>query len=235
MFARLQPAAGKGRYLSAVNEMKRFIPRESKSKDLLMTAEYRRRTPLLAIAIGAMILCLSGVTALGQTDGMKEGFRVGAKVADFNLTSLEGKQFSLQGELGRGPVVLVVLRGWPGYQCPFCTRQFGDFLNHAGDFAKLNATLVFIYPGPAEGLREHAAEFQANRPMPPNFRFATDPELRWVSAHGLRWDAKDETSFPSTFITDRRGEIRFSSISKVHGARPATQQLLDVVKELASE
>jgi hypothetical protein len=32
----------------------------------------------------------------------------------------------LSTELAHGPVVLVMLRGWPGYQCPFCTRQFGD-------------------------------------------------------------------------------------------------------------
>ena len=36
----------------------------------------------------------------------------------------------------RGPLVLVVLRGWPGYQCPFCTRQFGDYRLNAQKFAE---------------------------------------------------------------------------------------------------
>jgi len=27
----------------------------------------------------------------------------------------------------QGPVVLIVLRGYPGYQCPYCTRQVHDF------------------------------------------------------------------------------------------------------------
>jgi hypothetical protein len=49
-------------------------------------------------------------------------------------------------EVAKGdPLVLVVLRGWPGYQCPFCTRQFGDYLANAARFEEVRARVLFIY------------------------------------------------------------------------------------------
>ena len=148
------------------------------------------------MTVCAAVACMSlgAVVFAAMTSEARDSIRVGAQFPEFNLASLDGSGISLMGELRKGPVIVVVLRGWPGYQCPFCTLQFGDFLSHAGDFAKSNATVVFIYPGAVAGLREHAEEFRSNRTMPANFRFLIDPDLRWVKSHGLRWEAKDETS-----------------------------------------
>ncbi len=52
--------------------------------------------------------------------------QVGDKAGDFMLTTLDRKPVQLSKQLAHGPVVLVVLRGWPGYQCPICTRQVGQ-------------------------------------------------------------------------------------------------------------
>lgn len=35
-----------------------------------------------------------------------------------------------------GPVVLVVLRGYPGYQCPICTKQLAEFRGKVDEFNK---------------------------------------------------------------------------------------------------
>ena len=53
---------------------------------------------------------------------------VGDRAPEFTLEAIDGSRVSLSGELARGPVVLVLLRGWPGYHCPYCVRQFGEFL-----------------------------------------------------------------------------------------------------------
>lgn len=47
----------------------------------------------------------------------------------------------------KGPVVLVVLRGFPGYQCSFCNCQVEEFTSHASEFA--GASVLMVYPGPA--------------------------------------------------------------------------------------
>jgi len=45
------------------------------------------------------------------------------KGPDFKLSTPEGKTVQLSEVEAKGPVVLVVLRGYPGYQCPYCNRQ----------------------------------------------------------------------------------------------------------------
>jgi thioredoxin-dependent peroxiredoxin len=149
---------------------------------------------------------------------------------DFELASTEGNQVRLSQELKAGPVVLILLRGWPGYQCPFCTRQFGDFLSHAKDLAGAGATVLFVYPGPSDNLREHAEQFKARRRLPPNFRFLVDPDYKFTNAYGLRWEKEGETSYPATFVIDRGGTVRYALISDEHGGRaPAA----DVLKALS--
>lgn len=62
---------------------------------------------------------------------------------------LKGEKTAKLSELTKtGPVVLVVLRGYPGYQCPICTRQVADLRRNADEFAKLGAKVVLVYPGP---------------------------------------------------------------------------------------
>ena len=154
---------------------------------------------------------------------------VGRKAPDFVLTSLLGKTVRLSDELTTGPVVLVLLRGWPGYQCPFCTRQFADYLGHAADLKKTSARVVFVYPGPTTGLKEHADAFIQSREMPANFTFLLDPNYTFTNAYGLRWDASGETAYPSTLILDKTGTVKFARTSKIHGDRVP---VADVLKAL---
>jgi thioredoxin-dependent peroxiredoxin len=127
-------------------------------------------------------------------------------------------------------VVLVVLRGWPGYQCPLCTRQVQDFVSHAREFAERNVQVVMVYPGPAEQLKAHAGEFLQDKQWPANFLFVIDPDYTFTTAYGLRWDAKKETAYPSTFVIERGGVIRFAHISDSHGNRLSAQRTLEQLK-----
>ena len=154
----------------------------------------------------------------------------GQKAPDFSLTALDGPEVRLAAELARGPVVLVVLRGWPGYQCPFCTRQFGEYLARAADIEATGAHVLFVYPGPKEGLRERATAFTRSTPLPASYRVLLDPDYTFTSAYGLRWNAPDETAYPSTIVVDRRGTVVFARTSRTHGARVP---VADVLKALA--
>jgi peroxiredoxin len=116
-------------------------------------------------------------------------------------------------------VVLIVLRGWPGYQCPLCTRQVQEFAAKAAEFKQRGARVVMIYPGPAEQLQEHAQEFLKDKQWPADFIFLVDPDYVFTNTYGLRWDAKKETAYPSTFILERGGKVRFAHVSKSHGNR----------------
>lgn len=166
-------------------------------------------------------------TAFAQTMAPK----VGMKAPEFSLKDPGGKPAALSQERAVGPVVLIVGRGWPGYQCPFCTRQFAEFRSHASELQAAGARVLWIYPGPADELAKHAADFSGSEPLPANFRVLIDPGYTFTNAYGLRWDAPKETAYPATFVIDRDGTIRFANVSLEHGGRTP---VAEVLKSLAT-
>ncbi len=156
----------------------------------------------------------------------------GDKAPDFTLPSIAGPDVSLSSVLDVGPAVVIVGRGWVGYQCPFCTRQFADLREHAVEIEKLGATVVWIYPGPEAEVKQRAEEAIGTTPVPSNFRFLLDPDYRFALAWGLRWDAPKETAYPSTFIVDRGGTVRFAKVSRSHGDRVPASDVIAALQSL---
>lgn len=165
-----------------------------------------------------------------------EAPQVGEVAPAFTLKSLDGDYIRLSELTARGPVVLVVLRGWPGYQCPICDRQVNELVTAQAAFAAAKAVVVFVYPGPAADLALHAAEFKTmkGREWPAEFRYGLDPDYTVVSAYGLRWDAPKETAYPSTFIIDGRGVVHFAKISHTHGDRTKASDILAKLNKTAA-
>ena len=158
---------------------------------------------------------------------------VGDAAKNFALPDLAtGKPVELSDLRADGPVVLVVLRGDPGYQCPICSRQVGQLLGGAKDFAAAGANVVMVYPGPADDLDEKAKQFVRGKKFPKNYTMLLDPDYRFTNAWRLRWDAPRETAYPSTFVIDADGEIRWAKVSRGHGDRADTADVLAAVKAL---
>lgn len=160
--------------------------------------------------------------------------KVGDKAPAITLKALDDQTVRLNELTASGSVVVVVLRGWPGYQCPVCDRQTQDFIRSAPEFEEADARVLFVYPGPAEGLKAHAKEFQSwkGKEWPKEFIYALDPDYNMVDAYGLRWNAPQETAYPSTFVLDTGGIIRFAKISRGHGDRTTAAETLAAVKDL---
>ncbi len=195
-----------------------------------MVNNFRKR---VSTGVRAMVLagmCAVAVTASAQGPAMAGTTpKVGEKAHEFTLSALDGRKVSLAEQLKTGPVVLVMLRGWPGYQCPFCTRQFGDYLTNAEALRTAGARVVFVYPGAADGLADHAKAFTDGKGMPSAFTFLTDPDYVFTNMYGLRWDAPKETSYPSTFVLNSQGVITFAHTSREHGDRVAVADVLKAV------
>ena len=152
---------------------------------------------------------------------------VGEKAPDFELNTPSGERIQLSKQIGNSTVVLVVLRGFPGYQCPYCQKQVHDFIEHAADFAEKNTKVILIYPGPPANLDRHAKEFLTQQPsLPTNVVLVIDPDYVLTNRYVLRWDAPGETAFPSTFILDRKGSIISEKISHGHGDRTNASDVL---------
>ena len=155
---------------------------------------------------------------------------IGETARDFTLPKLDETTIKLADLMAQGPVVMIMLRGWVGYQCPICTRQVGDFLKRAEEFEAATASVVLIYPGDPGVVRDKAEDFVTGTTLPENVHFVLDPGLLVVNQYGLRWNAPDETAYPSTFVFDKDGVIRFVKISHEHGDRSAASDVLEIVR-----
>jgi peroxiredoxin len=154
--------------------------------------------------------------------------KVGTKAPNFTLSTPTGTAVELSDQEHKGNVVLVLLRGYPGYQCPYCQKQAHDFIKHAPMFVTKKAIVLLVYPGPPADLDQHAKEFLAKQAnLPANVIVVTDPDYKMTNLYNLRWDAPQETAYPSTFILDRSGTVLFEKISHNHGDRTTAQNIID--------
>src|SRR5689334_11866906 len=111
---------------------------------------------------------------------------VGQKAPDFALSTLEGKLVRLSEVNSHGPVVLIVLRGYPGYQCPFCNRQARDIMKQSQAFAQRGTRILMVYPGPGKDLGIHAKEFLVDKDPAAGVETLLDPDYKFTDAYGLR-------------------------------------------------
>lgn len=161
-----------------------------------------------------------------------EWTKVGSKAQNFILKTVNGDKIQLNELYKNQPVVLVVLRGWPGYQCPICTRQVGSLVGDEDKFRNSKAAVLMVYPGPAEDLLAHAKEFSEDFNFPDNYYFTLDPDYSMINEYGLRWDAPRETAYPSTFVINKEGTIVFAKISTSHGDRATNDEIFGVLNIL---
>ena len=174
----------------------------------------------------SLLFCLLAIPAAAQQSSATPPV-IGAQARDFTLSTPQGKRIQLSTVTAQAPVVLVVLRGYPGYQCPLCNLQVRDFLKNAQGFADAKVRVVLVYPGPPDNLNERAAEFFADKPLPAHFELLLDPGYEFTNLYGLRWDAPKETAYPSTFLIDRQGKVFYAKVSKSHGGRTKATEILE--------
>lgn len=147
----------------------------------------------------------------------------------FKTTDLEGQPFEFEpSKTGRWSV-LVFLRGYPGYQCPLCTRQVAELLTKKEELAATRADIVLVYPGVNKDLTEKSKEFLADAQLPSGFKLVVDQDYKVVNAYRVRWQAPRETAYPSTFVIDPTGTIRYAKISQTHGDRAPVKEVLEAL------
>jgi peroxiredoxin len=113
-----------------------------------------------------------------------------------------------------------------------CTRQVGGFIGQAHAFQAAGANVVLVYPGAADVVQDRAEDFVTGKTLPEQFHFVVDPDLKVVNLYHLRWNADGETAYPSTFVLDRQGVVRFAKISQSHGDRSSAPEVLQVLEGL---
>ncbi|MEO7717349.1 MAG: peroxiredoxin family protein [Capsulimonas sp.] len=185
-----------------------------------------------SLSVVGQILLVTVAMVVLATVGKAEPPKAGERAQDFQLAALNGGTVKLSSFLKKGPVVLVILRGYPGYQCPICNMQVGALIGSADKIIDKKAQVILVYPGPADGLKQHANEFVTGKNLPANFTLALDPDYSMIQKYDLRWDAPNETSYPSTFVIDKKANIAFAKVSHDHGNRATPDEILTALASI---
>ncbi|WP_417747202.1 peroxiredoxin family protein [Rosistilla oblonga] len=183
---------------------------------------------LIAFSISASVQAESPA----PVQDAQKALAIGQTAKDFQLQSVGGElsgKVKLSDVNADGKVVVVVLRGFPGSQCPACSAQVGDFVKNASKFAAKNTKVLLIYPGPKSQLDQRADEFLQGTKLPAPLTFLLDPGYTFTNAYGLRWDAPRETAYPTTLVLDEAGKIQFVKISETHRGRSSAAEVLEAL------
>jgi thioredoxin-dependent peroxiredoxin len=179
--------------------------------------------PVHQLSVFSFLICFISAGLSWAQDRKLES---GDKAPHFKSTDVEGKAFEFQPDKSGRWTVLVFLRGYPGYQCPLCSKQVGELLAAADKLSNARADVVFVYPGLNKELTAKAKEFLADKQLPTGFSMAIDQDYEVVNAYRVRWQAPRETAYPATFVIDPTGVIRYAKISQTHGDRAPAKDVL---------
>ena len=159
--------------------------------------------------------------------------KVGDRVLDFELPIVGSKDLlQLSDEYRQGPVVVVVLRGDPGYQCQLCVRQLASLANRSTAIKPLASRIILVYPGDSSDLEQRAKRFKGSRRLPDPLVIVRDDQMKMVRQWGLRWDKHHETAYPATYVIDRNGDIRWKKVSRSHAGRSTVEEILKELRTL---
>lgn len=189
--------------------------------ELLMNA-YLSSLPILLVGL---LIPLS--TAAANPSRLAEGDRV----RDFELPIVGGDGFlRLSDEVKQGPVVVIVLRGYPGYQCGICNRQVSALVSRARVLDNAVQRVVLVYPGEDSSLERRAEQFMGSRRLPDPMVMVRDDGMTAVTEWGLRWNKHHETAYPATYVIDSNGRVQWAKVSESHAGRSSVEEILKAVR-----
>jgi peroxiredoxin len=113
----------------------------------------------------------------------------GKAAPDFRLKSIDGKEFSLQETLARGPVLLAFFK----ISCPTCQYAFPFYERLFRAYKNQHVTLVGVSQNNPDDTRAFAREFGATFPLllddipypvSSDYGLTNVPTLFWISPEG---------------------------------------------------
>ncbi|MEM8943590.1 MAG: peroxiredoxin family protein [Planctomycetota bacterium] len=153
-------------------------------------------------------------------------------INDLTFVDTQGNQVQLTDFHGKKNVVLVITRGFSGQLCPFCRTQSSRLVANYDEFQKRDAEVLLVYPGGSEHLEEFidAAKVSEKKEVDQiPFPILLDSDLKAVNYLQIA----AELAFPSTYILDKAGNVRFAYVGEQINDRPSVKAMLAELDKLA--
>jgi peroxiredoxin len=149
---------------------------------------------------------------------------------ELEFIDTEGHTVALRDYLGKKNVVLVFTRGFSGMLCPFCTTQTSRLVAGYDRFQALDAEVLVVFPGSREHVNDFVeaarttAKEQVDR-VP--FPILLDERMAAVDF----FDIRATLARPSTYIIDKRGNVRLAYVSEdMLADRPSVRAMLETLE-----
>ena len=138
--------------------------------------------------------------------------------------------FDLDALRGERNVLLVILRGFGGQVCIYCTAQLKALGKERARLERGDTEVCIVYPGPRSGLDAflEAWNLTFGYGQQPPWTMLYDADLQLVDALGLR----DNIAVPSSLLLDKQGVVRWSHVGQNHADRPAATEILEQIEAL---
>ena len=184
-----------------------------------------------------------GLTARAQT---VFGLKAGDAAPDFEVKNYLGQRVVLSDVLKQGPVVLIFYRGgW----CKYCNIQLKAYQDKLDAFQALGVTILALsvdtVESSAESVRDKALGFEV----------LSNPDAAILDLYHVRYQVPEELAklykekygidlekasgrtdrviaVPGTFVIDQQGTIRYAYANEDYRARPAPEEILDVIRSM---
>lgn len=172
-----------------------------------------------------------------RPSNQKTGSKLESKADPTTLVGRDGEDVPLSSYQGK-PLVLVFMRGFPGFICPYCTTYTAQIATRYAEIKAAGAEVVVVYPTKEEDAAKieefvraanEILEEEGEGAIP--FPVLLDPGTKVVRKYRLEWDL----SRPSTFILDAKGTIRYAYVGKTSDDRPAVDRIVKEVEALVKE
>lgn len=167
--------------------------------------------------------------------GLTSNSQPTADLTSLKLTTADGNSIDLNQFVGKSKLVFVVLRGYNGSICPFCSAQTQRLVNRYEDIKRLGAEVIVAYPIKSQDDIEQASVLvqkstygKTINSLP--FTFAVDVNLQVVDQLGIRADL----SKPATYILDKEGKVRFAYVGERISDRPSVDEILTQLQSIES-
>lgn len=174
--------------------------------------------------------------------------KVGDKVPNVTVLTVEGKKIELSKALGDGPSVVVFYRGgW----CPYCNRHLADLRTIDRQLGELGYNILAIAPDRPAKMKAQKQEHDYG------YRLLADPEARAIRAFGLAFHVDEPTHekllgygidlaehsgrdhrilpVPAAYLIDDEGVIRWAHWDANYRERVKPAELLSAAHKVVDK
>lgn len=158
-------------------------------------------------------------------DDVETNAQLPTDINELTFINTQGEQVKLTDYHGKKNVVLVITRGFSGQLCPFCRTQSSRLVANYEEFSQRDAEILLVYPGGSEHLGEFidAAKVSEKKEVDQiPFPILLDSDLTAVNFLQIA----AELAYPSTYILDKEGNVRFAYVGEEINDRPSVKAML---------